>query len=89
MFLGLVASLVLVADALTKWWAEVTLAKLTLEDPSIVLIDDVLTFTLAYNHGGAFGMFAAFAYWLMSHWGLDVLSARHRIGPVSLPAVMP
>jgi signal peptidase II len=57
-FLGVVASLVLLADALTKWWAEVTLAKLTLQDPSIVLIDDVLTFTLAYNQGGAFGMFA-------------------------------
>jgi MFS family permease len=29
---------------------------------------------------------AAFAYWLMSHWGLDVLSTRHAVGPVSLPA---
>jgi len=29
---------------------------------------------------------AAFAYWLVSHWGLDVMSARHHIGPVSLPA---
>ena len=29
---------------------------------------------------------AAFAYWLVSKWGLDVLSARHHIGPVSLPA---
>ncbi len=31
-------------------------------------------------------LIAAFAYWLVSKWGLDVLSARHRIGPVSLPA---
>jgi len=30
-------------------------------------------------------LFAAFAYWLVSKWGLDVLSARHHIGPVSLP----
>ena len=28
---------------------------------------------------------AAFAYWLVSKWGVDVLSARHEIGPVSLP----
>jgi MFS family permease len=31
-------------------------------------------------------LIAAFAYWLVSHWGLDVLSAHHQIGPVSLPA---
>lgn len=57
-FLGVLAALVLVADAVTKWWAETTLSQRTLESPSIVLIDDVLTFTLAYNKGGAFGMFA-------------------------------
>ncbi len=28
---------------------------------------------------------AAFAYWLVSKWGIDVLSARHQLGPVSLP----
>ena len=30
-------------------------------------------------------LIAAFAYWLVSHWGVDVLSARHQIGPLSLP----
>lgn len=30
-------------------------------------------------------LIAAFAYWLVSKWGLDVLSARHHIGPLSLP----
>jgi len=30
-------------------------------------------------------LIAAFAYWLVSHWGVDVLSARHHLGPVSLP----
>ncbi len=30
-------------------------------------------------------LIAAFAYWLVSKWGLDVLSARHQLGPVSLP----
>ena len=30
-------------------------------------------------------LIAGFAYWLVSHWGVDVLSTRHQIGPVSLP----
>jgi MFS family permease len=30
-------------------------------------------------------LIAAFAYWLVSHWGVDVLSTRHHIGPLSLP----
>jgi len=30
-------------------------------------------------------LIAAFAYWLVSHWGVDVLSTRHQIGPLSLP----
>ncbi len=30
-------------------------------------------------------LIAAYAYWLVSHWGVDVLSTRHQIGPVSLP----
>ncbi len=34
----------------------------------------------------AIGMLiAAYAYWLISHWGVDVLSTRHQLGPVSLP----
>ncbi|MGI9123311.1 MAG: MFS transporter, partial [Mycobacterium sp.] len=31
-------------------------------------------------------LIAGFAYWLVSKWGLDILSVRHHIGPVSLPA---
>ena len=58
MVLGGLAALILVAEAVTKWWAETTLSQRTLESPSIVLIEDVLTFTLAYNKGGAFGMLA-------------------------------
>jgi MFS family permease len=30
-------------------------------------------------------LIAAFAYWLVSHWGVDVLSTRHELGPLSLP----
>jgi signal peptidase II len=58
LFLGVIAAISLVADAVTKLWAETTLGRLTRVEPSIVLIDDVLTFTLAYNKGGAFGMLA-------------------------------
>ena len=32
-------------------------------------------------------LIAAFAYWLLSHWGVDVLSTRHQIGPLSLPTL--
>jgi signal peptidase II len=58
LFLGVIAAVSLVADAVTKLWAESALGRLTRVEPSIVLIDDVLTFTLAYNKGGAFGMLA-------------------------------
>ncbi len=57
-FLGVIAAVILVLDGVTKWWAETTLSKLTYENPSIIVIEDVLTFTLAYNKGGAFGMLA-------------------------------
>ena len=30
-------------------------------------------------------LIAAFAYWLVSHWSVDVLTARHDLGVVSLP----
>ena len=30
-------------------------------------------------------LIAAFGYWQVSKWGLDVLSARHHLGPISLP----
>jgi MFS transporter, DHA2 family, triacylglyceride efflux pump len=32
-------------------------------------------------------LIAAGAYYLVSKWGIDVLSARHHLGPVSLPAL--
>ena len=30
-------------------------------------------------------LIAAGGYWLMSHWNVDVLTARHDLGPISLP----
>lgn len=53
-FMGVLAALVIVSDAVTKYWAETTLSARA--EPAIVLVDDVLNFHLAYNRGGAFGM---------------------------------
>lgn len=56
LFFGVVAAISLVADVTSKAWAEITLSKRTLMDPSIVLIQDHLGLTLAYNRGGAWGL---------------------------------
>ena len=56
LFFGIAASVSLVLDIGTKAWAEIVLSKRTLVDPSIVLVKDHLTFTLAYNKGGAWGL---------------------------------
>ena len=56
LFLGVVAAISLVADVTTKAWAEIVLSKRTMLDPAIVLIPDHLSFTLARNRGGAWGL---------------------------------
>jgi signal peptidase II len=50
------AALSLVMDVTSKAWAEIVLSKRTMLDPSLVLIKDHLTLTLAYNKGGAWGL---------------------------------
>lgn len=55
-FFGVVSAVSLIADIGTKAWAEMVLSKRTSADPSIVLIPDHLSFTLAYNPGGAWGL---------------------------------
>jgi signal peptidase II len=55
-FFGIVAALSLFADVLSKAWAEIVLSQRTMLDPSIVLVKNHLTFTLAYNKGGAWGL---------------------------------
>lgn len=55
-FFGALAAVSLVADVASKAWAEITLGKRTLLDPSIVLVKDHLSLTLAYNKGGAWGL---------------------------------
>ncbi|HEY3493596.1 MAG TPA: signal peptidase II [Polyangiaceae bacterium] len=56
LFFGIIASVSLLADVLTKAWAEIVLSRRPFDDPSIVLIQKHLTFTIAYNKGGAWGL---------------------------------
>ncbi len=51
-FFGVVAAVSLLIDIVTKAWAEIRLTA----QPSIVLIPDHLSFVLAYNKGGAWGL---------------------------------
>jgi lipoprotein signal peptidase len=56
LFFGIIASVSLLADVLSKAWAEIVLSRRPFDEPSIVLIKKHLTFTLAYNKGGAWGL---------------------------------
>lgn len=56
LFFGIVASLSLAADIASKVWAEMTLNQRGFEP--LELIKDHLSVTLAYNRGGAWGLFA-------------------------------
>lgn len=56
-FFGIVAAVSLIADVTTKAWAEITLIHRPPSQGSIELIKDHLSFTLAYNPGGAWGLF--------------------------------
>lgn len=57
-FFGIVSGLSLLLDVTTKAWAEITLsARAMTSDPSPELIKDHLSFALAYNKGGAWGLF--------------------------------
>jgi signal peptidase II len=55
-FFGTLAAITLLADVVTKAWAEIALTTRPPHDPSIVLVTNHLTFTLAYNRGGAWGL---------------------------------
>jgi len=56
-FFGIVAAISLIADVSTKAWAEITLSHRNPLEPTIVLIKEHLAFALAYNKGGAWGLF--------------------------------
>lgn len=54
-FFGVVAAVALLCDAASKAWAEVELTRRSLLDP-MVLVEQHLSFALAYNRGGAWGL---------------------------------
>lgn len=55
-FFGIVSAIALLLDIGSKAWAEIVLLRRPPHDPAIVIIPDHLTFTLAYNKGGAWGL---------------------------------
>jgi len=55
-FFGIVAGISLLLDISTKAWAEVALTSRPFHSPSITVLPEHLTFTLAYNKGGAWGL---------------------------------
>jgi len=55
-FFGVVAAVSLILDVVTKAWAEIVLSRRPFDSPSLVLVPDHLTLTIAYNKGGAWGL---------------------------------
>src|SRR5690349_21200382 len=55
-FFGVVSAIALLLDVSTKAWAEMTLSRRALTNPSISIIADHLHLNLAYNKGGAWGL---------------------------------
>lgn len=55
-FFGVVAAVSLILDVVTKAWAEIVLSKRPFDSPSLVLVPQHLTLTIAYNKGGAWGL---------------------------------
>lgn len=56
-FFGGLAAVSLIADVSTKAWAEITLSHRNPLEPTVVLVKEHLAFALAYNKGGAWGLF--------------------------------
>jgi signal peptidase II len=54
-FFGSVSAVCLLADVASKAWAEVELTRRSALDP-LVLLEEHLSFVLAYNRGGAWGL---------------------------------
>jgi lipoprotein signal peptidase len=54
-FFGVVAAMSLLCDVASKAWAEVELTRRSLLEP-LVLVEQHLSFALAYNRGGAWGL---------------------------------
>lgn len=57
LFFAIVAGITVIADVGSKAWAETTLSGLARGEHAIVLVKNTLNFVLAYNQGGAWGLF--------------------------------
>jgi signal peptidase II len=55
-FFGAVAAASLILDVVSKAWAEIVLSRRPFDNPSLVLVPQHLTLTIAYNKGGAWGL---------------------------------
>lgn len=55
-FFGSVAATVLLLDVVSKAWAELELSRRSLKEGALVIFQDHLSLTLAYNRGGAWGL---------------------------------
>src|SRR4051812_46981704 len=55
-FFGAVAAISLILDVVSKAWAEIVLSRRPFDSPSLVLVPQHLTLTIAYNKGGAWGL---------------------------------
>jgi signal peptidase II len=55
-FFGSVAATVLLLDVVSKAWAELELSRRSLKEGALVIFEDHLSLTLAYNRGGAWGL---------------------------------
>lgn len=56
LFFGVVAAITLLLDIASKAWAEIALTARPAHEPSILIVPEHLTLTLAYNKGGAWGL---------------------------------
>src|SRR5690349_8614845 len=48
-FFGIVSAVSLILDVVSKAWAEIVLSRRPFDNPSVVLVKDHLTLTIAYN----------------------------------------
>lgn len=71
-FFASVASCVLLLDVASKAWAEIRFEGLARAGRAVTVIEHHLSFTLAYNKGGAWGVFRDFGDWVRKPFFLVV-----------------
>lgn len=71
-FFAIVSSCVLLLDVAAKAWAEIRFQGLARGGQAVTVIEHHLSFTLAYNKGGAWGVFRDFGDWVRKPFFLAV-----------------